>query len=142
MIVKMKRLHEKAVMPVKARHGDAAFDFVATEEEIDFLNRTLVYRLGWAVEIPEGYAGFLFPRSSIANKDIILSNSIGLIDSSYRGELIAKFKNTIPQKARKYDVGERVVQLVIMPIPNVELVIVDELSVTERGAGSFGSSGV
>lgn len=141
MIVKMKKLNEAAVLPVKARPGDAAFDFTAVSEEFDLANRTLTYKLGWAIEIPEGHVGLFFPRSSVANKDIVLSNSVGVIDSGYRGELMAKFKNVVPAAARKYSVGERVVQLIIMPIPQVELQVTETLSDTERGDGGFGSSG-
>lgn len=141
MKIKLQRLHERAVPPVKAKKGDAALDFVATEEEIDVVNRTLTYKLGWAVEIPEGHVGLLFPRSSIANKDISLANAVGVIDSGYRGELMAKFKSLIPHKARKYEVGERVVQLMVLPIPEVEVEIVDKLSESERATGGFGSSG-
>lgn len=137
----MKRMHENAVLPVKAKEGDAAFDFTSVAEEYDLKNRTLTYKLGWAIEIPEGHVGLFFPRSSIANKDIILSNSVGVIDSGYRGELMAKFKNVVPTAARKYAVGERLVQLIIMPIPKVELEVVDTLSDSERGAGAYGSSG-
>lgn len=141
MKIKMKQLHEKAILPKKAKRGDAAFDFTAVDEEIDIVNRTLTYKLGWAIEIPEGYVGLLYPRSSIANKDIALANAVGVIDSGYRGELMAKFKNLIPQGVRKYAIGERVVQLIIMPVPEVELVQVEELSNTDRGDGGFGSTG-
>lgn len=141
MKVKMKKLHENAVLPKKAYQNDAAFDLTAVSEEIDIPNRTLTYKLGWAVEIPAGHVGLLFPRSSIANKDICLSNAVGVVDENYRGELQAKFKSIVPQKARKYDVGERVVQLMILPIPKVELEVVEELSNTDRGEGGFGSSG-
>jgi dUTP pyrophosphatase len=141
MKVKMKRLHERAELPRKVYSGDAAFDFTAVEEEIDTQTGMLTYKLGWAIEIPPGYVGLFYPRSSIANKDIVLSNSVGVIDENYRGELMAKFKPLRPAKARKYDVGERVVQLIIMPIPQIELTVVDELSNTERGTGSYGSTG-
>lgn len=141
MIVKMKKTNEKAVMPRKSHDNDAGFDFTAIEETIDVPNRTLTYNLGWAIEIPNGHVGFLFPRSSIANKDISLANSVGVIDAGYRGELVAKFKNTIPTRARKYDVGERVVQLIIMPIPTIELQVVDELADSVRGEGGWGSTG-
>lgn len=142
MDVKIKRLHENATVPVKAKSGDAAFDFTAVSENIDIVNRTLTYNLGWAVEIPPGHVGLLFPRSSIANKDIALANSVGVVDSGYRGELMAKFKNTVPSRAKKYDVGDRVVQLMVLPIPDVRLVVSETLSDSDRGNGGFGSSGV
>lgn len=141
MEIKIKKMNKNAVMPNKAHKNDAGFDFTAIEEHIDVTNRTLTYNLGWAVEIPDGHVGLLFPRSSISNKDISLANSVGVIDSGYRGELVAKFKNNVPMKARKYDVGERVVQLVIIPIPQIDLVVVEELSESKRGTGGWGSTG-
>jgi len=141
MDIKIKKMAENAVLPVKANHTDAAYDFTAVSEHIDIVNRTLTYNLGWAVEIPPGHVGLLFPRSSIANKDIALANSVGVVDSGYRGELAAKFKNTVPTRAKKYDVGDRVVQLIILPIPEVKLVVAETLSESDRGVGGFGSSG-
>lgn len=141
MDIKIKKMAENAVLPVKANRTDAAFDFTAVSEHIDIANRTLTYNLGWAVEIPAGHVGLLFPRSSIANKDIALTNSVGVIDSGYRGELMAKFKNTVPQRARKYDIGDRVVQLIILPVPEVKLIVAETLSESDRGVSGFGSSG-
>jgi dUTP pyrophosphatase len=83
----------------------------------------------------------LFPRSSIANKDITLSNSVGVIDAGYRGELMAKFKSIVPSRAKKYNVGDKIIQLIIIPIPEINLVVSETLSETERGNGGFGSSG-
>lgn len=141
MEIKIKKMAENAVVPKKANRTDAAYDFTAVSEHIDIVNRTLTYNLGWAVEIPPGHVGLLFPRSSIANKDIALTNSVGVVDSGYRGELMAKFKNTVPSRARKYEVGDRVVQLIVLPIPEVKLVVAETLSDSDRGAGGFGSSG-
>lgn len=141
MELKFKRMHDNAVLPVKGREGDAAFDLVATEEVVDLENRNLTYKLGWAVEIPTGYVGLLAARSSVTNKDIILGNSVGIIDENYRGELMVKFKSTIPRGARKYDVGERVAQLMVVPVLNLQPIEVPELSESNRGEGSFGSSG-
>lgn len=141
MNLKIKKLHEKAVVPTR-NDGDACFDFYATEEVIDVQSRTLTYKLGWAVEIPTGHVGLLFMRSSVCNKDITLANAVGVIDSGYRGELMAKFKSLIPMRAKKYDVGDKIVQFLILPIPEVKLEVTDKLSESKRNDGSFGSTGV
>jgi dUTP pyrophosphatase len=96
------------------------------------------YGFGISVEIPKGFVGLIFPRSSIRKYDLILSNAVGVIDSGYRGELQATFKKT---GLHKYEVGDRGAQLMIIPYPEVEFVEVDELSDTERGEGGFGSTG-
>lgn len=141
MDLKFKRMHEKAVLPAKGREKDAAYDLVATEEIVDIENRNLTYKLGWAVEIPAGYVGLLAARSSVTNKDIVMGNSVGIIDENYRGELMVKFKSVLPRGARKYDVGDRVAQLMIVPVLNLKPVEVTELSTTDRGEAGWGSSG-
>ena len=107
----------------------------------------VVYGTGLAFEIPEGYVGLLFPRSSNAKKDLLLSNSVGVLDSGYRGEVTFKFKPcevfekpdlTYPEK---YEVGDRIGQLIIIPYPHIEFEVVEELSDTDRGAGGYGSTG-
>ena len=112
-----------------------------------------MYGSGVAMEIPQGYVGLVFPRSSNAKKDLILSNSVGVIDSGYRGEITFKFKQT-PQEfadasgtfvtyqyAKDYGLGERIGQIIIMPYPDIEFVEVEELSDSDRGDGGYGSSG-
>ena len=101
----------------------------------------LVYGVGLAVEIPEGMVGLVFPRSSIRQTDLFMANSVGVIDSGYRGEIIVTF-NIKKGATRWYQVGDRIAQLVIMPVPLVKYVEVDELSETERGIGGHGSTGV
>ena len=140
MEIKFKKLTEKAVMPTKAHATDAGFDLTATRKNIDEMGN-IVYGTGIAVEIPEGYVGLAFPRSSIANKSLMLSNSVGVIDSGYRGEIMAKFKHLINPKPTQYNVGERIAQLIIMPIPAVEFVEVAELDDSDRGTGGYGSTG-
>lgn len=158
MKVKIKKLSSKAVLPTKAHPTDAGFDLLATSREID-QNGNIVYGTGLAFEIPEGYVGLLFPRSSICKNDIALSNSVGVIDCHYRGEVMAKFKPTgiadeyfgekssfatlykEQQYAKVYNIGERIAQLIVLPIPNVEMCEVEELSQTDRGANGYGSSG-
>ena len=136
MKVKIKKLNPDAVIPRYAKDGDAGMDLTATR--MWFENENVCYGTGLAMEIPKGYVGLVFPRSSIAKKDLILSNSVGVIDSGYRGEIMVKFKDT---GVFHYDVGERVCQIIIMPYPNIEFEEVDELSETNRGDKGYGSSG-
>jgi dUTP pyrophosphatase len=147
--LKIKKLHEKAVMPSYAKAGDAGLDLTVTDMDIDGTEHSVVYKFGLAVEIPEGYVGLLFPRSSNAKTDLLLTNSVGVIDSGYRGELMAKFKivkahfqNTDQNFPIMYRRGERAVQLILMKLPSVTIEESEELSETERGAGGYGSSGV
>lgn len=94
---------------------------------------------GLAVEIPKGYVGLIFPRSSCYKAGMLLTNCVGVIDSDYRGEIKAVFVSD--GQYRQYEVGDRVCQLVISPVPAVKFVEVQELSRTERGAGGYGSTG-
>lgn len=156
MQVKIKKLLPNAVIPKYAKAGDAGLDLTVakitkvsahgTEFGIDepsdgFKIETIVCDAGIAVEIPEGYVGLLFPRSSIVSTDLILSNCVGVIDSGYRGTLMCKFK-FIGDSGKIYGVGERFAQLVIIPYPKVEFVEVDELSDSERGVSGYGSSNI
>lgn len=137
--VKIKRLHPDAVIPKYAKDGDAGMDLVATsvKREAD----KITYGTGLAFEIPSGYVGLIFPRSSIRDKDVSLTNSVGVIDSIYRGEVMATFILHYEFNTDIYYVGERIGQMIIMPYPQVEFEETDELSTTERGAGGFGSTG-
>ena len=139
MKVKIKRLNENAIIPRYAKEGDAGLDLTATSVAEDDKGN-IVYGTGIAVEIPKGYVGLVFPRSSIANKSLTLTNSVGVIDSGYRGEIMFKFKN-FDDYVSIYKVGERIGQLIIMPYPTIEFEEVDKLSETERGTGGYGSSG-
>lgn len=137
MRVKIKKLDEDAVIPSYAMPGDAGMDLTATSRWFDE-DGNVCYGTGIAIEIPEGYVGLVFPRSSISRKSLLLSNSVGVIDSGYRGEIKFKFKKT---GSGFYGVGERVGQLIIMPYPRVELEEVAELSETKRGTGGYGHTG-
>lgn len=143
--VKVKKLVPEAVIPQKARKGDAGFDLVAVSRMIDD-DGAVVYGTGLAFEIPDGYVGLVFPRSSVAKKDVILSNCVGVIDAGYRGEVMAKFKLHDPlvkhEEYHWYEVGDRICQIVFMRLPDVELVEADELDQSDRGTGGFGSTGV
>lgn len=138
--VKIKKLHKDAVVPKYAKAGDAALDLTAVS--IDHISEdTVRYDIGLAFEIPEGYVGLIYPRSSICKKDLILSNSTGVVDSGYRGTVQAYFKKTKGMLSNCYAVGDRICQIMIVPYPKVELIEVEELSETDRGTGGFGSSG-
>jgi len=140
MKVKIKKVHPDAVIPQYAKESDAGLDLVATsiKENTTF---QITYGLGIALEIPEGFVGLVFPRSSIRNTELTLSNSVGVIDSGYRGELQATFNKSNGLDSISYKVGERVCQIMIIPHPIIELIEVDELSESARGAGGFGSTG-
>jgi dUTP pyrophosphatase len=140
MKVKIKKIHPDSVIPSYAKSGDAGMDLIATSiisEEVF----QITYGLGIALEIPEGFVGLVFPRSSIRKTDLSLTNSVGVIDSGYRGELQATFRKERGVASRKYEVGDRVLQIMIIPHPTIEFNEVNELSNTERGEGGFGSTG-
>jgi dUTP pyrophosphatase len=138
--VKVKKLHENAVIPSYSKDGDAGMDLTITRE-IENTTSSASYGFGLAFEIPKGYVGLVFPRSSIRNQELLLSNSVGVIDSGYRGEIQATFVKTNGLDSMKYKVGERGAQIIIIPFPKVTIVESDELSNTERGEGGFGSTG-
>lgn len=139
----IKRLDPEVVLPSYAYVGDAGLDLRANEDvELKPLERRLV-ATGLAVAIPEGYAGFVQPRSGLALREgLSMANTPGLIDAHYRGELKVCAVNLDPENAIHISKGERIAQLVIQKVPAVQLVEVDELDETDRGAGGFGSSGV
>jgi len=141
MKVKIKKLSPDAVIPSYAKSGDAGMDLVATS--IKFDGTQITYGTGLAIEIPEGFVGLVFPRSSIRKTDLSLSNSVGVIDSGYRGEIQATFNQKSLSKDGQilYGVGDRICQLMIIPHPHVDFIEVQELNNTERGEGGFGSTG-
>lgn len=169
--VRIKKLHENAVIPTYSKKGDAGMDLTAVDKYYD-VHGCVVYRTGIALEIPEGYVGLIFPRSSIYKQDLALVNAVAVIDSGYRGEIIMKFKPTlvfvsneeglisdeddtfryadgveipwddrIPISAIDYEIGDRIAQLIILPYPQIEFEETDELTETERGGDGFGSTG-
>jgi len=139
MKVHFKKLVQEAQTPKFGKPGDAGADLVATS--MSNHDDHLVYGVGLAVEIPEGMVGLVFPRSSIRQTDLFMANSVGVIDSGYRGEIFITF-NVKKGATRWYQVGDRIAQLIIMPVPLVKYVEVDELSETERGIAGHGSTGV
>lgn len=146
MKVNVKKLDSNAVLPTYSKHGDAGMDLTATSKSYDE-HGNVVYGTGLAFEIPNGYVGLLFPRSSNTKKDLILGNSVGVLDSGYRGEVVLKFKSTVNNDhdyvygLGEYEAGDRIGQIIIMPVPQVEFIEVDELSSSDRGVGGFGSTG-
>ena len=165
MKVKIKRLTKSAVIPKYALMGDAGQDLVAISKHFDEYGN-VHYGTGLAFKIPENHVGLLFPRSSNAKKDLILSNSIGVLDSNYTGEVSFKFKPSVAfyndvvtdvsgniaktvvtpifennLVLQDYNIGDRIGQIIIMPIPHIEFEEVDELEQTNRNDGSYGSTG-
>jgi dUTP pyrophosphatase len=138
MKVKFKKLNENAKAPYQGTAGSAGFDLTATSKQRIDLYHTK-FGTGLAVEIPKGYVGLVFPRSSCYKQGMLLSNCVGVIDSDYRGEITAVFIGVDNELC--YNVGDRICQLVIMPYPEIEFVEADELSETERGMGGYGSTG-
>ncbi|MDR1101970.1 MAG: dUTP diphosphatase [Clostridiales bacterium] len=144
MRLKVKKLNPHAETPYYASKHAAGLDISACLEapmEIAPNERTVV-PTGLVAAIPKGHVGLMFPRSSIALKSgITLPNSVGVIDSDYRGEIGVAVVN-ISDELRIIEPGMRIAQLVVVPIPDMEVELVDELDVTERGHGGFGSTGV
>ena len=139
-ICKIKRLDENAVIPTYSKDGDAGMDITAVSI-ITNTSSQVTYGTGISVEIPQNYVGLIFPRSSIRKYELELSNSVGVIDSGYRGEIQATFNKTNGLDSIIYNVGDRICQIMIIPYPKVTFLEVDNLSNTERGVGGFGSTG-
>ncbi len=141
--VKIKRLDASVELPSYAYAGDAGLDLRANEDVVLAPHERRLISTGLALAIPDGYAGFVQPRSGMALRlGLSMANTPGLIDAHYRGELKVLAVNLDNEKPIVIERGERIAQLVIQQVPVVELVEVDELDETDRGAGGFGSSGV
>lgn len=155
MLLNYIKTSEEVIDPYKKFPEDAGFDLYATWKETN--QKYIEYGTNIIFEIPKGYVGLLFPRSSVTNKDLMLKNCVGVIDASYRGEIMFRFTRTtrdlwIPDgegnmnkvytpKHDEYEVGERVGQIVFLQLPNISLNLVSELSETLRGAGGYGHTG-
>lgn len=137
--IKIKKVRENTQLPRKANETDAAYDCYAAEveETEDYVS----YKLGFALEIPDGWCAFVFPRSSNSKYDLILTNSVGVIDSGYRGELEARFKKTKENTDKIYQVNDRVCQILFYRLPNVYFSLVQELDGENDRGGGFGSTG-
>ena len=166
MEIKFKKINENAVTPKKAHKSDAGFDLTATSKEYDN-DGNVVYGTGLAFEIPEGFVGLLFPRSSNSKRHLILSNCVGILDSGYRGEVMFKFKTTcqtinpfklawtllfrkkqmtsevinVFTNGKDYNIGDRIGQMIIIPYPEIEFIEAETLSESDRGEGGYGSTG-
>jgi dUTP pyrophosphatase len=135
------RLRDDAVLPGQGYPGDAGFDLSACERVTLAPGERAVVGTGLAVAIPEGYAGFVQPRSGLASlHGITIVNAPGLVDSGYRGELRIVLLNTDTREPFTVEPGMRIAQLVVLPTPAVTLVEVDELTGSERGVRGFGST--
>ena len=138
MDVKIKKLNENAVIPRYAHPTDAGLDLVAVSKSKD-RDGNLVYGTGLAFEIPDGFVGLVFPRSSVSARCMTMANCVGVIDSCFRGEVTVKVRAHL--FAKPYDKGDRVAHVRIMPCPHVGCVEVDGLSDSDRGEGGYGSTG-
>ena len=143
MEILIKVLHEDAVVPTRANEGDAGWDLVAiTEATLRARGGRAMLGTGLSVAIPEGFAGFVLPRSGLAAKNgVTCANAPGLIDSGYRGELRVALVNLDPDNEYTVRKGDRIAQLVVMAVPHANFASVDELPSASRGDGGFGSSG-
>ena len=145
MTVKVKKLSENAVLPQKAHKSDAGFDLTVsriTTELNEVGELIIVYHTDLCMEIPEGYFGALFSRSSVSKKPLSQTNAVGVVDSGYRGEIVAKFRSTVPAVVPSvYKEGERFAQLVILPVPDIDMVEADTLGSSDRGEAGLGSTG-
>jgi dUTP pyrophosphatase len=139
--VKIKRLSSDSVIPTYAQDGDACMDLTAISKTVveEDGYGYIEYGYGLSFEIPSNHVMLIFPRSSISNTGLIASNSVGVIDETYRGEVRTRFKWV--KGSKQCEVGDRVAQFMVIPRPKIETEVVDELSDTERGEGGFGSTG-
>ena len=138
MKVRFKKLVREATVPTKAHPTDAGYDLTCVSFDTDYYGFT--YHTGIALEIPEGYCGLIYPRSSVSKYDLALANCVGVIDCAYRGEIILKFRRTQPFR-KAYVKGDRIGQLMIVPCFDVEFESVKSLTDSDRGEGGFGSTG-
>jgi dUTP pyrophosphatase len=140
--LRFQRLQEGATIPTRAHEGDAGLDLYAIEAAHLGPGERWSVGTGVAVEIPEGHAGLVLPRSGLARKHgIALVNAPGLIDAGYRGEIRVLLLNTDPADIFRIEPGDRIAQLLVVDIPATEPVEADSLSESPRGEGGFGSSG-
>ena len=140
MKAKFKKLKNSAIIPSYAKEGDAGMDLYATSLSWDKEPLYWEYGTSLSIEIPKGYVGLIFPRSSISETNHSLRNSVGVIDSGYRGEIKVRLSPDEDTDS-SYVPGDKIAQLIIMRLPKVEIKEVGNLSDTERGKGGFGSTG-
>jgi dUTP pyrophosphatase len=143
MEIPVRVLHPDATLPLYAHEGDAGCDLVAVEScTIAAGGGRAMVPTGFAIAIPEGHGGFVLPRSGLAAKHgVTCINAPGLIDSGYRGEVMIALVNLDPTLDYEVKKGDRIAQLVVLPVPPARFTTVEELPVAQRGVGGFGSSG-
>jgi dUTP pyrophosphatase len=142
MTLRVRRLDDQAQLPTRAYPGDAGLDLYALEDGVLRPGERESIRTGIAVEVPDGHAGLVLPRSGLAARyGIAIVNAPGLIDSGYRGEIRVLLLNTDREQPFAIAKGDRIAQLVLVRVETPDILEVDELAVSERGAGGFGSSG-
>jgi dUTP pyrophosphatase len=153
MDIKFKKLHPDAVLPSYAKENDGALDLTAVSEGVlvsegekgtDKFFYYVEYDTGLGAEVPPGYVGLMFPRSSISKKDLFLANSVGVLDAGFRSNLRFRFKVdgtfSYLSEVNAYKKGDRIGQLMVLPRPTINPVWAEELSDSERGQGGFGST--
>jgi dUTP pyrophosphatase len=139
--LQIQRLREDAVVPSRAYDGDAGLDLSACERVVLGPGERAMVNTGLAIAVPDGYAGFVQPRSGLASRHgLTIVNTPGLVDSGYRGELRVVLLNTDGHEAFVVEPGMRIAQLVVVPIASVDPIEVEELPESERGVRGFGSS--
>ena len=136
MKIKVKKLNSDAVLPKYAKAGDAGMDIYAVSK--NETEKYIEYGTGLSFELPSGFMMLLYPRSSVSNMDLVMANSVGVLDAGYRGELKVRFRKNGPAD---YNVGDRVAQIIIMPFPEIDFEETDKLTPSERGESGFGSTG-
>jgi dUTP pyrophosphatase len=142
MTLQVRRVDHRALLPTRAYDGDAGLDLYALEAARLAPGERTAVRTGIAVEIPEGQAGLVLPRSGLAARHgIALVNAPGLIDAGYRGEIQVLLLNTDRASTFGVERGDRIAQLVVVRVEAPDVLEVDELTASERGPGGFGSSG-
>lgn len=139
LIINIKKTNELAIIPKYAHNTDAGMDLVAVS--MNETDKYIEYDTGIALEIPKGYVGLVFPRSSVSKLDLVQANSVGVIDSSYRNSIKVRFKKLKDDGVCVYVPGERIAQLIILPYPMIGFNEVEKLSDSDRGLGGFGSTG-
>lgn len=138
MIIPTKKLTPEAKLPQQMHIGDAGFDLYATSKTLDRGHRATIFGIGLAFDIPKGYAMFIYPRSSSFKHRALQANCVAVIDSGYHGEVRVVFKGLNCE----YEVGERIAQAIVMPIPEVEYFeVTNNFATSERDKGGFGSTG-
>lgn len=141
LILKVKKLSDKAKVPAYATEGSAGLDITAIDSKIIIESGSafIEYKTGISLEIPSGFTALLFPRSSISKTNLMMANGVGVIDSDFRGEITVRFKTVGTGKA--YKIGDKIAQLIIMPLPSIICEEVNTTTSTNRESGSYGSTG-